>query len=202
MTLVVPSCYFGPLELYAMILRADNVVVDVGEHYVKQSYRTRTNIHGANGKQDLSVHIVRTHRKTPMKDMRLRHTENWRAEHWQSIRSAYGQSAWFIHYEQEIQDLVMKPHKMLVQRNIESMQLMMKLCGIHRRLEISEEYIESNSILDLREALHPKLPLPPVVDTVGPYRQVFEAKNGFIPRLSILDLLMNMGPQTLSILQS
>lgn len=31
---------------------------------------------------------------------------------------------------------------------------------------------------------------------IKPYEQVFSHKNGFIPNLSILDLLFNLGPET------
>ena len=48
-------------------------------------------------------------------------------------------------------------------------------------------------ITDLRDAIRPKHPLPDDTFTPKPYYQVYARKHGFIPNLSILDLLMNEG---------
>ncbi len=48
---------------------------------------------------------------------------------------------------------------------------------------------------DFRDAIDPKHPLPDSDFEPRRYYQVFERKNGFLPNLSILDLLFNMGPE-------
>lgn len=194
--LLIASYYFGPAELYRAIAKSDTVIVDLGEHYVKQSYRTRSRIIGANGIEELSVHINRTHRKTPMREMLLSHKENWRAEHWHAIRSAYGQSAWFIHYADDLRNMILHPHTNLVERNLASMRMMMSLAEIDKDLNISESFVEDDTAIDLRSSLHPKKPLPDMITELKPYRQVFEARHGFVRGLSMIDLLMNMGPET------
>ena len=55
---------------------------------------------------------------------------------------------------------------------------------------------------DFREVIHPKKNFREV-DTEfvpQPYYQVFESKLGFLPNLSIIDLLFNMGPESLLVL--
>ena len=52
-----------------------------------------------------------------------------------------------------------------------------------------------NSITDFREAIRPKHPLPDPDFEPKPYYQVYQQKHGFLPNLSILDLLFNMGPE-------
>jgi len=201
-TLIVPACYFGPIELYKAIARADRVIVDTGEHFVRQSYRTQTHLASANGVETLSVRIQRTHEKTPMRQMRLSYAEAWPAQHWHAIRSAYGQSAWFIHYEEAVRSVVLTKHENLVERNMATMQLMLRLCRMDKPLHVEQEYQEPTQGIDLREALHPKKELPAFLQPTPSYRQVFEEKYGFAPRMSILDLLMNMGPETTTILRS
>ena len=201
-TLIIPACYFGPVELYRVIAHADRVIVDLGEHYVKQSYRTQTHIAAANGAERLSVRIQRTHVKTPVREMHVSYSEHWVEQHWHAIRSAYGQSAWFIHYEDDVRSVVLDRNTSLSERNLNSMRLMLRLCKLEQTLEVSNEYVEMANTLDLRGILHPKKDLPASLLSRSTYRQVFEEKHGFIPRMSILDLLMNMGPEAHTVLRS
>ena len=54
-----------------------------------------------------------------------------------------------------------------------------------------------SSFDDFREAITPKHPAPDPDFTPRRYYQVYEAKHGFQPNLSILDLLFNMGPESI-----
>ena len=53
----------------------------------------------------------------------------------------------------------------------------------------------SKFISDFRDAIDPKHPEPDPDFEPRPYYQVFQARHGFIPNLSVLDLLFNMGPE-------
>ena len=52
-----------------------------------------------------------------------------------------------------------------------------------------------NKIQDFREGINPKHPQPDPDFEPKPYYQVYQQKHGFLPNLSILDLLFNMGPE-------
>ena len=54
-----------------------------------------------------------------------------------------------------------------------------------------------NSITDFREAINPNHPQPDPGFKPKPYYQVYQQKHGFLPNLSILDLLFNMGPESI-----
>jgi len=49
--------------------------------------------------------------------------------------------------------------------------------------------------IDLRTTLHPKRPLPPELTAVPAYPQIFADRHGFAPRMSVIDLVMNAGPE-------
>ncbi|MBP5712817.1 MAG: WbqC family protein, partial [Prevotella sp.] len=53
------------------------------------------------------------------------------------------------------------------------------------------------SLKDFRTAIQPKHPQPDADFIPKPYYQVYQQKNGFIPNLSILDLLFNMGNEAI-----
>ena len=56
---------------------------------------------------------------------------------------------------------------------------------------------------DFRERIHPKKDFifEDAAFSPQPYYQVFQERLGFLPNLSIIDLLFNMGPESLLVLQ-
>lgn len=220
---LIPACYFGSVEHYRLLATNEQVMVDIGEHYVRQSHRTRTRIAGPNGPQELSVQVVHGPApKVPMREVRLSVSETWPQQHLHAIRSAYGKSPWAVHFMDDIEEVLLAGHERLVDLDLATMRLGLKWLGLRTELVVSETYVEVMSsawrgasitkvsrhsplathCLDLRSTLHPKKPLPPEVQPVGPYPQVFAFRHGFLPRLSIIDLVMNTGPKALDVLRS
>ncbi len=196
MNLLLPSFYFGSVEHYRLLAKQPQALIDTGEHYVRQSYRTRTTIIGPNGVNDLSAQIIHGHgAKLPMREVRLSRAETWPQQHLHAIRSAYGNSPWFIHYVDEIEQVLMKGHERLIDLNRDTLQLGMKWLGLTTEVLTSEAFVEDVSeMIDLRTSFHPKKPLPSHVEQVPPYTQVFADRHGFKPRMSVIDLVCNQGP--------
>ena len=221
MTPLLSTFYFGSVEHYRLLAVHPRVVIDIGEHYERQSYRTRTSIHGPNGRQDLQVPISRiSGTKMPMRSVGLSYAETWPQQHGHAIRSAYGQTPWFIHYIDEIEMVVLKKYERLVELDLATMRLGMKWLGLTTEVVMAEEYVAGTPLslvspptvatdnrqptpdnyADLRSTFHPKKPLPPTIAQVPPYPQVFADRHGFVGRLSIVDLVCNCGPEARSIL--
>jgi WbqC-like protein family. len=119
--------------------------------------------------------------------------------HWTTLQTAYRSSAYFEYYEDELAPFYQQRYERLFEYNMALLQLMLRLLKIERPVGFTESYLaEYAPGMDYRRSLHPKKPSP-VGD--GPqYYQVFESKHGFIPNLSIVDLLFNHGPQSTSYL--
>ncbi len=203
MTPLLSAFYFGSVEHYRILAQHERVIIDIGEHYERQSYRTRTSIVGPNGKQDLAVQIARrSGEKMPMRSVGLSYIETWPQQHVHAIRSAYGNTPWFIHYIDEIEDVVLKRYDRLVDLNVATMRLGMKWLGLKTEVLVSETYIEKlDELSDLRLALHPKKPLPAAVTVVPTYSQIFADRHGLVPRMSAIDLVMNTGPEARRIIE-
>ena len=215
---VISAFYFGSVEHYRLLARHPKIIIDIGENYERQSYRTRTGIVGPNGQQDLVVQIARrSGEKMPMSSVGLSYVESWAHQHVHAIRSAYGQTPWFIHYIDEIEEVVLKKYDRLVDLDLATMRLGMKWLGLKTELVVEEEYVvvghkslvygktaqaidNRPATVDLRSTFQPKKPLPPEVDAVPPYPQVFADRHGFVGRLSVVDLVCNCGPEARSIL--
>jgi hypothetical protein len=195
---IISAMYFGPVELYRILAGSPKVIVDVGEHYERQSYRTRTSIIGPNGVQDLVVQIARrSGEKMPMHTVGLSYAETWPQQHLHAIRSAYGKTPWYIHFIDAIEDLLTTRHERLIDLSLASMRLCLGWLRLPTILEISEVHAEAipGEHIDLRTVLHPKRALPTVLEPAPPYPQVFADRHGSRPRMCVLDLLCNCGPQ-------
>ncbi|MGB6046008.1 MAG: WbqC family protein [Flavobacteriales bacterium] len=202
-TPLLSAFYFGSVEHYALMARSERIVIDVGEHYERQSYRTRTSIIGPNGKQDLVVTIARrSGEKMPMRSVGLSYVEPWHLQHIQAVRSAYGQTPWFIHYMPDIEALLLKRYDKLIELDLATLNMALKWLGLTCEVEIREAFVEDlKDLTDHRGDLHPKKAVPSGVGTVPPYTQVFADRHGFVGRLSIIDLVMNAGPQARRLLE-
>ena len=202
-TVLLSAFYFGSAEHYALIARSERVIIDVGEHYERQSFRTRTSIIGPNGKQDLTVSIARrSGEKMPMRTVKLSYVEPWNLQHVQAIRSAYGQTPWFIHFIDEIEAMLTPRYERLIDLDLATMRMILTWLRISTPVELREDYVEdTEDLIDHRVDLHPKRPLPSSISAVPEYQQIFSDRHGYSGRLSILDLLMNTGPEAGAILR-
>lgn len=196
---LVSACYFGTVEFYRALAPHPLVTVDTGEHYQRQSYRTRTTIVGPNGKQDLVVPIERrSGERMSMHRVGLSYVETWPQQQLHAIRSAYGRSPWFIHFIDDLDALLLQRYSRLVDLDLATMRLALRWLGASTVLQERTSYVEAKETtdfaFDLRDSYHPKKPLPPELPKPMPYPQVFADRQGFQERLSIIDLLCNAGP--------
>lgn len=189
------------------MMKYGGMTVDVGEHYVKRSYRNKCSILSANGVMALTVPLSRsssddadlTH--AAMKDLKVSYDDNWRHVHWQSLVSAYNMSPFFEYYEDDIKPLFERKFDYLVDLNAEAMDIVNRLLMMDDvMINVSETYILAQTVeLDLRNQITPKTHLDDFCQKE--YYQVFSEKYGFQPNLSILDLLFNLGPESRVVLR-
>ena len=189
------------------MMKYGGMTVDVGEHYVKRSYRNKCSILSANGVMALTVPLSRsssddadlTH--AAMMDLKVSYDDNWRHVHWQSLVSAYNMSPFFEYYEDDIKPLFERKFDYLVDLNAEAMDIVNRLLMMDDvTINVSETYIPAQTVeLDLRDKITPKTHLNDFCQKE--YYQVFSERYGFQPNLSILDLLFNLGPESRVVLR-
>lgn len=191
MTPLLPISYFGPIEEYALLAQNDKVIYEIKEHFVKQSYRNRCKIYGANGEMRLTVPLImKSREKTPMDKIRISYSDKWQAQHWKTIVSAYKNSPFFEHYEEDLNNFFQTEFNYLIDLNKTAQNIILKHSRISVNISETNNYDISRDS-DYRKIITPKK--QPFV-TNPRYIQVFEEKHGFQPNLSILDLLFNEGP--------
>ena len=220
--IVLHTTYFGSVDWYRQLICAEgDVYIDADENYVKQTTRNRCEIATANGKQMLSVPVSippsfrrGMGRGCSIREVLVSEHGNWRHQHWEALKSAYGMSPFFDYYQDDIRPFfdeeVFKANdwQRLFDYNLAIMRKMLDLIGIEKKIKdpLQLPLKGGETTLDVgTEDILKAVPeaatvrdLPPLRGTGGGlYYQTFQRRHGFIPGLSILDLLFNEGPEAI-----
>lgn len=203
---ILPVTYLGNVQWFAHLL-GDECVVDVGEYYLKQSYRNRCTILSANGVMSLSVQVVKSNRPhVPVRDVRIDYSKRWQHQHWVSIVSAYKSSPYFDFYGEAFEPFYQRRYDFLVDYDLDLCRTVMQVLGMPDVLRIvdSRDGLPDGPYNDLRGNFSPKPRLAREDSRFAarPYCQVFADRMPFAANLSILDLIFCEGPESLSILKS
>ncbi len=203
------------------------VYIEACEHYAKQSWRNRCRFYAADGAQTLNYPVCHEDFGKPISRMRIDWKTDWLTRHERAIVSAYRTSPYFEYYQDELFAVLDARPELMLDFNTEILRFFLRKAGIPAELRFTSEWeapsadaaasarqdasalgahsvtIDGNKVTDLREAIHPKRQNT-IMKDLGlekPYWQVFSTKFGFIPGLSIMDLLFNEGPNSISYLK-
>ncbi|MEO6882535.1 MAG: WbqC family protein [Bacteroidia bacterium] len=196
-TAIVSSAYLPPIAFFKILTEHPSVSMEAFEHFPKQTYRNRCEIYGANGLLSLSIPIEKNSIRTLTKDIRIAYDHNWQHLHWRSMQSAYRRSPFFEFYEDDFAPFYRSQKNIFLKDyNDEFLILLFKLLKINPSIKNTIAYEKNyESVLDFRNKITPRKSAEPFVYKAKTYTQVFESKHGFIPNLSIVDLLFNQGPK-------
>ena len=224
-----PVQYFAALSQEAILRRGGKSVssapavafLEACENYQKQSYRNRCHFYSASGVQSLSFPVVHSENgySLPIREIKVDYSTPWVRQHKMAIVSAYRTSAFFEYYQDELFAILDSQPGTLWELNLEIIRFFIRKIGIPVEIRMTEDFLKSGETVgngvweglpynagldavDLRQAIHPKRP-DDILRRLGkekPYFQVFAGKHGFIPNLSIMDLLFNEGPDAVSYL--
>jgi WbqC-like protein family len=207
---LLSSAYLPPIQYLTKIISYSELFIEHSESYLKQSYRNRAILLSANGTLQLTLPIVNGPRaKGPIKEQQLSYDYPWQQMHWRGIVSAYNNSPYFEYYADDLIPYFQnKRWKYLVDFNSEILDTLIGLLKITSAIKYTDNYFPIGelpaNIADFRYSIHPKNQKKSHDDCFNPqpYIQVFQEKWGFIPNLSIVDLLFNEGPESLMNLRS
>ncbi len=197
--LLISTAYFPPIQYFVFIGKYKDVLIEKQENYNKQSYRNRCNIKSANGVLPLVIPVKKNKgQKTVISDIKTDNSYNWQRIHRISIESAYRSAPFYEYYIDEIMPFFESRYDYLLDLNTAILEKMLEILRIRASLGFTDKYQPAHppEILDIRNNIHPK-----IKDTSTnffkddiPYTQVFKEISGFIPGLSIIDLIFNTGP--------
>lgn len=180
-----------------------NVIWEVCNNYQKQTYRNRCYICTDRGLFMMNIpiqHVGGEHGKQLYKEVKPDNSCPWQRQHWRTLQTAYRTSPFFEYYEDEIAPLFERKFDFLLDFNLHTIATVCDCLQLEMPQNKTMEYsgVLGKEILDARTLINPKVKLALQQEI---YVQVFGNKHGFIKNLSILDLLFNEGPNTVTYLQ-
>ena len=199
---LISTAYLPTVRYMSFLAKYGAATIEQYETFPKQTFRNRTTIATGNGLMMLNVPVSRpSGNHTTTAEMVVSYHEPWNIRHWRAIASAYNAAPYFLYYKDELEEILMHRYEHLLQLNEALLNYLLKRLKITCQLEYTQSFIKkSASYIDLRESLTAKKDDPSI--TYTPYSQVFESRHGFLPNLSVIDLLFNLGPDAKSYLLS
>ena len=177
---VLPCYYLAPVSYYSALFRAEEAMIEVNDHYRKQTLRNRCMIDSPQGALALSIPVVKPEPHALMRDIRISDHGNWRHLHWNALQSSYRQSPFFEYYADDFAPFYEKKWDFLCDFNEDLLRLVCSLIDIDTPISRTDAYAGEQ---------------PAFPQAEKPYYQVFARKHGFLQDLSIVDLLFNMGKE-------
>jgi hypothetical protein len=196
------SSYLPPVRYFSKLVSFPKVIIEKWEHFPKQTYRNRCEIATAMGMLTLSIPIQHgNNKRVRITDIKIANEFPWQKIHWRSIETAYRCSPFFEYYEDLFSPFYHQQFSYLFDYNSALLETIFKSLAIDPAISYSSDFQKNypEDIADFRGPIYSK-PSNTIQDphfTLEAYNQVFSNKHGFIPDLSIIDLLFNEGPSSL-----
>lgn len=205
-TILIEAHYLPSVQYFSKLAHYPQAILEACETYQKGSYRNRCHIVGANGLLRLSIPLKKgKNERQFIHDTQIAFEEHWMSQHWTSIRSAYGNAPFFPYYAEELEAYFRRPNPQLFDWNLQLIQLLSRLLQLDVQIQKSTSYLKElpNEVKDFRHLIQPKSHRRKADDNFQPvpYPQLFQERHGFLPNLSILDLLFCTGPQAILYLE-
>jgi len=203
--ILLSTAYFPNIQYFSKIENYTDILIEQHENYVKKSFRNRCEILAANGKLALSVPIEKsTAEKIKITDVKIDYSENWQKNHLKALESAYALSPFYEFYIDDLIPIFEKKYEYLFDLNIDILKTVFDIIGIKKQIKLTDSFIEidEQNQNDFRFSIHPKKQMQKLDNkfVAKKYIQTFSDKFEFIPNLSILDLIFNLGSESLEYL--
>lgn len=197
--ILLSTAYLPPVEYFARIKNAGEVSIEREENYLKQSYRNRCYILSPGGTQLLTVPVyLGSFHKTAVRDIRIDYSKRWQQVHLGALTSAYGSAPYYLYYFEILEKILMRNCEYLLDLNMSLLETILKIIKLDIKLSYTTEYLPvTDSELDFRYSISPKKESD---YSAKKYLQVFSSGENFVPGMSIIDLVFNMGPESVSYL--
>lgn len=193
---------FPNIQWWCHVLDRDKIIWDLGEYFEKMSTRNRYVIATANGRLKLNIPLKKGRdQRTKMEFLEISSTERWQQQHWRTLISAYNRSPYFEYYAPSLEHIFLRKFEKVYEFNLASVDWLSQQIGLifentffYSFVKETPEMVPDLRFLSNKNSLAESMTFPK-------YYQVFEERIGFIPNLSVLDLLFSEGPHTLTFLR-
>ena len=176
----------GNISYWHSIIQMDTNNIYINHTFQKQTYLSQFEIMTSNGRLKLSIPTQKSTRKGMYNEVLIDYSNNWQIEMWRSIQNAYSKSPFFLYYGYKLEEVILKKHTKLMDLNWALFQVLCQC--IHKPLKVE---LEKDEIVMYNEL---------ELENLATYPQVFDDRWEFESNLSIIDVLFNLGPETIDYL--
>ena len=197
---------------------ADVFVIMDDVQYDKR-FTNRNKILNPQGPLELTVPINKAHKFLPNLSVEINNAVPWRQDHWKKILMSYSNAKFFHPYKDYLQALYEKDWLMLFDLDFETTKKAMEWLGIKipimRGSELNVETKSTERLVDickkigadtyvsgsggksyLEEGLFERNNIKLVYQSYSPVPYPQRFSSTFVPNLSIIDMLANVGPDS------
>jgi hypothetical protein len=196
MVLCADLHYFTTINSFIDLVKAGNINFQATHPFRRSTFRNRMMVPASNGIIQLSIPLVGGRNcRLPYRDVLIDYKSDWQRNHYQTLVSVYGNAPWFQHYSVELEALFDQKPSGLFEWNMLCFYWIAQKFKMNSSIRLQETEVSENEPCINRSDFY--LPSNYSQTEKGPflvYAQVFDTKIGFKPNLSILDLLLNEGP--------
>ncbi|MEO6915690.1 MAG: WbqC family protein [Chitinophagaceae bacterium] len=190
---MIENKYFINISGYKKIVTSSCVNISSSLPYQKSLHLNRAVISGSNGPIKLNIPVIKgRNQRTPIGQVQVSFAENWRKDHWKAIVSSYNRSPWFEHYYDVMSSFYKNDFDRLFEWNLESLNIVNSILGVKTACRIIEHPEEGTRLFSGED--HSQTEKVEDFETDKSYLQVFSDRHGFLPDLSVLDLVFCAGP--------
>ncbi|WKK75910.1 WbqC family protein [Marivirga salinae] len=201
-SILIELQYLPSVAFFSSLEGKEEMILEANEFFEKQTYRNRCHLLSSQQIEILTVPLQGANKKIKTRDIKIDNSQNWSKKHWRSIQTCYGKSPFFEFFADEFQPIYEKDYLYLWDVNLDLLTICLKITGQKIKITESGSYEKkvSENVMDARSLIHPKKPeILNQFHKPKAYNQSFG--NNFEPNLSVIDLLMNEGPNTKTVIQ-
>jgi|TARA_B110000027_G_C16070685_1_gene278911 hypothetical protein len=224
-TILQPT-YLPWIGYFDMIDIADIYVVFDDVQFSKKSWQQRNYIKTKQGALMLSLSISKAKLTTSIKDIKIFDNKKILENHWKTISLAYKKSTYFEKYKKLFENIYSKNYIFLRDFNLDIIKLVCEIIGIKSSFVNSSDIIIKKNYNDMTKKiiqLCDSVGITTLYDAHGASKILdinvinesnidFKFQNlnhpsynqlygKFIPYMSVIDLIFNEGPKSLSIIR-
>ncbi len=190
--MVTIETQFLPSQYFFALHAQQGVYVEIHENYQKRSFRNRCIIAGPNGPQLLTIPLRKgKNQQKPITKVEISYDEDWPRKHLSALKTAYQSAPFYEHYIDGLKEILLKKEPFIFLLNKNLMDWFIYQLADLKSIQYTDTFHKNIGSLDKRNTCNPRN--YQLWNTLK-YPQVFEDRLGFLPNLSMIDLLFCQGP--------
>jgi WbqC-like protein family len=199
---VLGSQYIPSIEYFAHWKYHGKIRIEAHEHFQKRTWRNKTAIQGPDLPLLLTVPLCKgKHQQMLIREVLISYDEPWHKIHLNSLKTAYGKTAFFDEITSELERIYDSNPRTLWELNQNFIDSITSMMPGEWNMELTESFhpVYADDILDLRKGIPGGASAFQMDDSLA-YPQVQRLHKVHQPNLCILDALCHLGPDTISYL--